>query len=126
MAKGRFKVMDSDIHVDEPHDLWLRYMEPRFKDRAPRFAPIDGSHTNGWQFEGKGFPAFFDRPERRRLGRIRREKAHARHLAAGRYTDPADDLPGDDPRAMLQAMDREGIDVAIVFRTRGAHLVGVD
>jgi predicted TIM-barrel fold metal-dependent hydrolase len=58
-------------------------MEPRFKDRAPRFAPIDGSHTNGWQFEGKVFPAFFDRPERRRLGRIRREKARARHLAAG-------------------------------------------
>jgi len=23
-------------------------------------------------------------------------------------------------------MDREGIDVSIVFRTRGAHLVGVD
>ncbi len=47
MAKGQFKVMDSDIHVDEPHDLWLKYIEPRFKDRAPRFAPIDGSHTNG-------------------------------------------------------------------------------
>ncbi len=46
MAKGQFKVMDSDIHVDEPHDLWLKYMEPRFKDRAPRFSPIDGSNTN--------------------------------------------------------------------------------
>jgi uncharacterized protein len=126
MAKGGFKVMDSDIHVDEPHDLWDRYLEPRFKDRAPRFAAIDGSHSNGWQFEGKVFPAFFDRPERRRLGRIRREKARARHLATGRYKDPAEDLPGDDPRAMLQAMDREGIDLAIVFRTRGAHLIGVD
>src|SRR5262249_10885870 len=78
MATGGFKVMDSDIHVDEPHDLWDRYLEPRFRDRAPRFAAIDGSHTNGWQFEGKVFPAFFDRPERRRLGRIRREKARAR------------------------------------------------
>src|SRR4030095_7285736 len=126
MAKGGFKVMDSDIHVDEPHDLWLRYMEPRFRDRAPRFSPIDGSHMNGWQFEVKVSPAFFDRPERRRLGLIRREKARGRHLAMGRYKDPAEDLPGDDPRAMLKAMDREGIDVSIVFRTRGAHLVGVD
>src|SRR5262249_2473919 len=58
MAKGGFKVMDSDIHVDEPHDLWDRYLEPRFRDRAPRFAAIDGSHMNGWQFEGKVFPAF--------------------------------------------------------------------
>src|SRR4029450_11568766 len=126
MAKGQFKVMDSDIHVDEPHDLWLRYMEPRFKDRAPRFAASAGSHSTGWQFEGKVFPAFFDRPERRRLGRIRREKARARHLATGRYGDPAEDLPGDDPRAMLQAMDREGIDLAIVFRTRGAHRIALD
>jgi len=126
MAKGGFKVMDSDIHVDEPHDLWDRYLEPRFKDRAPRFAAIDGSHMNGWQFEGKVFPAFFDRPERRRLGRVRREKARARHLATGRYKDPAEDLPGDDPHAMLKAMDREGIDLAIVFRTRGAHLIALD
>jgi predicted TIM-barrel fold metal-dependent hydrolase len=126
MSKGGFKVMDSDIHVDEPHDLWDRYLEPRFKDRAPRFAAIDGSHMNGWQFEGKVFPAFFDRPERRRLGRIRREKARARHLETGRYKDPAEDLPGDDPHAMLQAMDREGIDLAIVFRTRGAHLIALD
>jgi predicted TIM-barrel fold metal-dependent hydrolase len=126
MAKGGFKVMDSDIHVDEPHDLWDRYLEPRFKGRAPRFAAIDGSHTNGWQFEGKVFPAFFDRPERRRFGRIRREKALARHLETGRYKDPAEDLPGDDPHAMLKAMDREGIDLAIVFRTRGAHLIALD
>jgi uncharacterized protein len=119
-------VMDSDIHVDEPHDLWDRYLEPRFRDRAPRFAAIDGSHTNGWQFEGKVFPAFFDRPERRRFGRIRREKARARHLATGRYKDPAEDLPGDDPHAMLKAMDREGIDLSIVFRTRGAHLIALD
>ena len=97
MAKGQFKVMDSDIHVDEPHDLWLRYIEPRFKDRAPRFAPIDGSHSNGWQFEGKVFPAFFDRPERRRLGLIRREKARAQHLAAGRYKDPPRTCPATIP-----------------------------
>jgi predicted TIM-barrel fold metal-dependent hydrolase len=118
--------MDSDIHVVEPHDLWLQYMEPRFKDRAPRFAPIDGSNMEGWQFEGRVFPAFIDRPERRRLAGIRRQKARTRHQAIGRYREPAEDLRGDDPRAMLQAMDREGIDVAIVFRTIGSHLIGVD
>src|SRR5262249_30399372 len=110
----------------EPHDLWLRYMEPRFKDRAPRFEPIEGSALEGWQFEDKVFPAFLDRPERRHLARVRRQKARVRHLAIGRYRDPAEDLRGDDPRAMLQAMDREGIDVAIVFRTLGAHLIGID
>jgi predicted TIM-barrel fold metal-dependent hydrolase len=126
MARGQFRVMDSDIHVVEPHDLWLRHMEPRFKDRAPRFEAIDGSTIEGWQFDGKVFPAFLDRPERRRLARIRRDKARVRHLAAGRYRDPKEDLRGDDARSMLQAMEREGIDVAIVFRTLASHLIGVD
>jgi uncharacterized protein len=126
MAKAGFRVMDSDIHVMEPHDLWQRYTEPAFRDRAPRFAAIDGSDYEGWQFDGKVFPAFFDRPERRRLARVRKDKARARHLAAGRYRDPAEDLPGHDPHAMLQAMDREGIDVSIVFRTLASHLIAVD
>ena len=126
MAKGNLRVMDSDIHVVEPHDLWLKYIDPRFRDRAPRFEPIAGSEMEGWQFEGKVFPAFFDRPERRRLGLIRRHKARERHLATGRYRDPKEDLKGNDPRSMLRAMDREGIDVAIVFRTMGSHVIAVD
>jgi predicted TIM-barrel fold metal-dependent hydrolase len=126
MAKGSLRVMDSDIHVVEPHDLWLKYIAPRFRDRAPRFEPIAGSEMEGWQFEGKVFPAFFDRPERRRLGAIRRQKARARHVATGRYRDAKEDLKGNDPRSMLQAMDREGIDVAIVFRTMGSHVIAID
>ena len=126
MAKGNLRVMDSDIHVVEPHDLWLKYIDPRFRDRAPRFEPIAGSEMEGWQFEGKVFPAFFDRPERRRLGAIRRQKARARHVATGRYRDAKEDLKGNDPRSMVQAMDREGIDVAIVFRTMGSHVIAID
>jgi predicted TIM-barrel fold metal-dependent hydrolase len=126
MAKAGFRIMDSDIHVLEPHDLWVRYMEPGFREQAPRFAPIEGSAYEGWQFDGKVFPAFFDRPDRRRLARVRKDKARVRHLATGRYRDPAADLPGGDPQAMLQAMDREGIDVSIVFRTMASHLIAVD
>ena len=35
MAKQGFKVMDSDMHVIEPPDLWQNYMEPAYRDRAP-------------------------------------------------------------------------------------------
>ncbi len=34
--KNGFKVMDSDMHIIEPPDLWQRYIDPAFKDRAPR------------------------------------------------------------------------------------------
>jgi uncharacterized protein len=36
MAKNGFKVMDSDMPIVEPADLWERYIDPAFKDRAPR------------------------------------------------------------------------------------------
>ena len=36
MAKNGFRIMDCDIHVDEPPDLWEKYMEPAFSDRIPR------------------------------------------------------------------------------------------
>ncbi len=35
MAYRDFKVLDSDIHIIEPPDLWKRYIDPAFRDRAP-------------------------------------------------------------------------------------------
>ena len=35
MAHNGYRVMDSDMHVMEPPDLWQRYIEPRFRGRAP-------------------------------------------------------------------------------------------
>lgn len=122
MAKQGFKVMDSDIHVTEPGDLWLKYIEPKFKGRAPR--ALEG--TEVWQFEGRVFPAYLDLPERQRTAEIRREKARNRHLKMSRYREGAEDLRGDDPKSMLKAMDVEGIDVAIVFRTMASHVVAID
>ena len=35
MAHGAFRVLDSDIHIIEPPDLWPRSIDPAFRDRAP-------------------------------------------------------------------------------------------
>ena len=35
-------VVDCDSHVMEPPDLWQRYLEPRFRDRAIRIEEVDG------------------------------------------------------------------------------------
>ena len=35
MAKGGFKVLDSDMHIIEPPDLWEKYVEPEFRGRVP-------------------------------------------------------------------------------------------
>jgi len=79
-----------------------------------------------WRFEGRAFPAYMDLPERQRNQAIRSANARVRHVATGRYRDPGEDLRGEDPMAMLKAMDVEGIDVSIVFRTHASHVTGID
>ena len=39
MSRSGFRVLDSDLHVIEPRDLYERYLDPRYKARAPR--PLD-------------------------------------------------------------------------------------
>jgi hypothetical protein len=34
-----YEVIDADGHVLEPANMWLDYMEPRFRDRAPCIIP---------------------------------------------------------------------------------------
>jgi hypothetical protein len=36
MAKNGFKLIDAEMHVMEPVDLWERYIDPEFAPRAPR------------------------------------------------------------------------------------------
>ncbi len=39
MARNGFAILDSDMHVFEPHDLYLKYMDPKWGDRIPRGEP---------------------------------------------------------------------------------------
>ena len=33
--KSGFKIMDCNMHLREPADLWSRYMDPEWRDQAP-------------------------------------------------------------------------------------------
>ena len=130
MAKQGFKIMDSDIHVREPGDLWLNYIEPSFRDQAPHVVPNPDLPRGGrWQSMGKAIPAFSDRQDRQRTLRIREVQAQERNAGAGRVDVgqvKEGDREGHDPSQMLRAMDVEGIDLAICFRTEAAHVIGID
>jgi len=50
-----YNVIDADGHVLEPLDLWERYIDPAFRDRAPR-CHIDELGHEHMIFEGRMFP----------------------------------------------------------------------
>ena len=57
--KDGLKVMDSDMHVREPADLWEKYMEPEWRDRGPRILSTTTRSSAMVMLDGtilKGYP----------------------------------------------------------------------
>ena len=111
-------VVDSDGHILEPPDLWEKYLEPKYRDRAIRLR----HDSRGWEyFEIAG-----------QMSRTLRGGALG--ALGGAYQDPRELLtPGKltywevaqrtpgaiDPDARVREMDAEGIDAALLYPTIG-------
>src|SRR3989442_1394937 len=91
MAKNGFRVIDSDLHVIEPRDLWDRYLDPKFRGRI--VTRPDGEHTRAY-VDGKVLPPYADRPDRDRAWSIRLARAAAERLHTG--TRPQEALAAPD------------------------------
>ena len=121
--KQGFKIIDSDIHVIEPAELWLRYIDAAFRDQAPTSPDPNRGVPWDWEVMGRPIPAYFDRQERGENYAIRVSRAEERFEELGREQPRS---AGTSAVEMLKAMDTEGIDLAVVFRTRAAHVIGID
>lgn len=115
MAKGGFKVADSDMHVIEPADLWLNYIDPRFKARAP-VGLTELPRDLAVEWEGKRIPK--NTPLSRKMLQV------TQTAQADRYAHA--EVRGYDAVSQLEAMDREGIDIAVLFPSRGLFVLAVD
>src|SRR5947199_10840521 len=69
MAKQGMRVMDSDLHVVEPRNLWDDYLDPKFRGRITTVPDTQGQMRA--QVDGKVLPPYVDRPERQRAWSLR-------------------------------------------------------
>jgi len=102
----QFKVLDSDIHIIEPADLWQRYIDAEFRDRAPSGLTENAGDLR-LAFDGKpwGRVAGDADASRRRQGHdFARNQERWRPFEARGWTS----------KVQLEAMDMEGIDVAVI------------
>ncbi|MEQ8858634.1 MAG: amidohydrolase family protein [Pseudomonadales bacterium] len=105
------EVIDCDAHVLEPADLWLKYLEPRYRNRAIRIETVDGAETLiiGEKVVLQGVVAG--------LGGAEANKAELFSGALSYVRDnPVDSY---DPHARARRMDAWGIAQAVVFPTIG-------
>jgi predicted TIM-barrel fold metal-dependent hydrolase len=113
MTRAGYKVFDSDLHLIEPPDVFTRYVDAKFKDRVPVGLSDWVLALNGkiWGMKDTVLqaPSETDGPP----------------VAEGR-TSPGHENFFDEYKAKgwtgaghLEAMDAEGIDIAVLFPTRG-------
>ena len=111
MVNNTFKVLDSDIHIIEPPDLWPRYIDPAFRDQAPTGLTEDAGDLR-LAHAGKAWgrvPVDANRAPSRKGHDHARNQERWRPFAERGWTS----------KVQLEAMDIEGIDVAVVYPSRG-------
>jgi predicted TIM-barrel fold metal-dependent hydrolase len=107
------KLFSADTHAIEPPNLWLDYIEPRFKDRAPRVRREENGDQ--WYADGAKFGSFgavsqpgvrFDDPRKVTLSGTQDQ------IRPGAY----------DPHAHVKDMDADGISGDVIYPTQSLSL----
>jgi uncharacterized protein len=131
MARNGYLILDSDLHMMEPDDLWARYLEGQHRANPPRFFggqrqqleqktddKGNADRITGMEVQGLAIPA-----HGAQTGAIasagelrRRSRARHPHFQVAR-------AQGFDPASTLTAMDIEGIDIAVMYGTRGRQIL---
>ena len=112
------KVMDSDLHVIEMGDVYEDHFKGPHRGSMPRYLGWSPANFPHWDVQGRMIPPWAMADE---------------VIAAQKALDaPTDDLyrpvraRGYDAVSTLEAMDLEGIDIAVVYRTFAHMVVSID
>ena len=109
--------IDADGHILEPPDLWERYLDPKFRDRALRIVR-DADGLEELEIGGrrstrtsKGMPSLLGVMGAPDLMTIPRdpERTYVTEAAYGSF----------DPAERLRLLDAEGLDAAVLYPTLG-------
>jgi predicted TIM-barrel fold metal-dependent hydrolase len=130
MSMNGFRIMDSDIHLCEPPDLWSKYIEPQYKDRVRGSKIAFERVLSYFQFDDKVMPAVFRNvPPHVTPDTMDEWMASipvvdlVGRRAAAKYREYFE--LGWDGKAFLRAMDLEGVDSTVIFPTTGMLAIGM-
>jgi predicted TIM-barrel fold metal-dependent hydrolase len=126
--QANFRVVDVDCHQIEPQDLWTRYLDAAYRDRAPVVTQVNGHHVtvvegetctsegegkpDTGMYEGQGKYAFSP-PEFKQVMIDAFEAKFQRARAAGFSAE-----------SRLLDMDDSGIGVQVIYPTSIGLLLG--
>jgi len=120
MMHADFAICDSDMHVFEPADLWQRYIDPAYRHVAPvglteMVRDMRVKVKSRVILRSPMAKPMLKAPKRDSGWRKEHDDAYAESAAAGWNA-----------RSQLEAMDKEGLDLAVLFPSRGLFVLGLD
>ena len=118
------EVIDSDGHVLEPPDMWLNYIEPRFRDLAPCIVV----NEEGAEILHLGERELTDNgPGRQRVKFGATGAIGAREGKVSVWIKYPDGRPGGfDPHKRIEDMEAEGIEAAFLYPSLGLFLGAIE
>jgi uncharacterized protein len=116
--KDGFKVIDADRHILEPSDLYAKYLPEKFRGRVR----VEGPNQSVRIVDGEPVSDSHRRPSRvmEDYGYIFASSKRWRECFADALANKFD------PASNLRDMDREGIDVSVLFPTLGLYIMWRD
>ena len=116
--KDGFRVIDSDLHVIETGEVYEKYLDEKYRDKLPHYLGWSPTNFPHWEVQGQLIPPWARSPE---------VVGPQQYLDAPseRLYKPVREQRYDAP-STLQAMDAEGIDIAVVYRTFAHMVVSID
>jgi uncharacterized protein len=107
--------VDADGHILEPRDTWINYLTPQYRERAIRI-DYDADGREMLLIDGKSLAAIHGRLAS--LGGIEMDPTSL--LETNRYPYEYGCPPGAyDPKARIEVLDEEGIDIVMLYPTIG-------
>jgi predicted TIM-barrel fold metal-dependent hydrolase len=113
-----YRIIDADGHVMEPRGMWERYIDPVFRDRAPRLVTGPGGHTR-ISVDGRLVPR---REGTNRVSDAMQEafsrniREHLAEYLEARYS----------PESQVKALDEGGIAMSFLYPTQGLYTAAID
>ena len=118
--KGSLRIVDSDAHVIEPHHIWTDYIDPEWRERAPRPVGL----TFGFEFDSFTINV----PTQWSPDASAADVARISERIQATYAElfPQAFAKSFSPDAQLVDMDREGIDQAFLYPSFGLFVLATD
>jgi predicted TIM-barrel fold metal-dependent hydrolase len=108
-----YNVIDADGHILEPLDLWDKYMDPKFRDRAPRLVIDNETGKEKLSVEGQLLGS------KQGMGGIGGVGARQGEVKAAEMKYNEGRPGGFDPHKRIPDMDLDGIDAAFLYPSMG-------